>query len=129
MRLALQRTQLLAGLGQLPLGGDHAVVQQGVALLAVGELHVEFFKAGLGGHAALLQVAQLRVHLGQVCGNLLTAGAGLLSQLRQAQRLHLQLMRTALRLAGFAAGADQALGRICVSRLSPHQRRTGFFCY
>ena len=64
-----------------------------MALLAVGQLHVQFLEAAFGGDAALLQFLQQRIDFGQVAGDLLAAGAGLLGQLRQAQRLDLQLVR------------------------------------
>ena len=44
--------------GQLALGLDHALVQLGVTLLRVSQLHVQLFKAGFGGDAALLQLFQ-----------------------------------------------------------------------
>ena len=55
MRLAFQRALLLARLGELAFGLDHALVELRVALLRVGELHVQLFKARFGRHAALLQ--------------------------------------------------------------------------
>ena len=94
-----------------------------MALLAVGQLHVQFFKTRLRGDAALLKVAQLRLDLGQIGANLLAARPGLLGQLRQAQGLNLQLVRAALGLAGLAARGHQALRRVGVQALGTHQRR------
>ena len=123
LRLALQRALLLTAFGQAALGLDHTVAQLGVALLAVGQLHVQFFKTRLRGDAALLQVAQLRLDLGQIGANLLAARPGLLGQLRQSQGLNLQLVRAALGLAGLAARGHQALRRVGVQALGTHQRR------
>jgi hypothetical protein len=113
LRLALQAALLLARLRQLALGLDHALVELRMPLLAVGQLHVEFFEAAFGGDAALLQFLQQRVDLGQVAGDLLAAGPGLLGQLRQAQRLDLQFVRAALRFGGFAAPPPGAARRRC----------------
>ena len=57
---------------------DHALIQLGMALLAVGQLHVQRFKLALGRHTALLQFFELRVYLGQIGFDLRTAGPGLL---------------------------------------------------
>ncbi len=55
------------------------------------------------------------------------AGAGLLGQLRQAQRLDLQLVRARLRFGGFAPRRDQALRSIGVGRFGADQRGARFF--
>ena len=98
-----------------------------MALLAVGQLHVQFLEAAFGRDAALLQLLQQRIDFGQVAGDLLAAGAGLLGQLRQAQGLDLQFMGAALRLGGFAARRHQALRSVGVGGLGAHQRRARFF--
>lgn len=124
--LALQRAQLLARFVQAPLGLQHLVAQLGMALLAVGQLHVQFLEAGFGRHAALLDVGQLGLDLGQVGADLGIARAGLLGQLRQAQGLDLQLMGAALRFAGLAPGADQALRGLGIGAFGTHQGRARF---
>ena len=78
LRLALQAALLLARLGQAALGVDDLFVQLCVAFLAVGQLHVEFFEAGFGIDATLLQIVELGIDLGQVAAELLAARAGLL---------------------------------------------------
>ena len=118
--------QLLARFVQAPLGLQHLVAQLGMALLAVGQLHVQFLEAGFGRHAALLDVGQLGLDLGQVGADLGIARAGLLGQLRQAQGLDLQLMGAALRFAGLAPGADQALRGLGIGAFGTHQGRARF---
>ena len=54
LRLALQCALLLARRGQRALGGDHRLVELGMALLGVGQLHVELFEARFAGGAALV---------------------------------------------------------------------------
>ena len=122
LRLALQAALLFAAFAQLALGVDHAFIELGVALLRVGQLHVQLFKAGFRRDTALLQVTQLGIDLGHVAGNLLRPRTGLFSELRQAQRFDLQLMRTALGLGSFAPHYHQSLRRIGVGSLGPHQR-------
>ena len=92
-----------------------------MALLAVGQLHVQFFKAAFGGDLALLQITQLCINLAHVRLNLLTARTGLLGQLGKPQHLYLQFVRAALALGSFAAGGAEALRGICVSGLGTHQ--------
>ena len=82
LRPALQAALLFAAFGQLALGLDHALVQLGVALLGVGQLHVQLFKAGFCGDAALLQLIEQSLDFGQVVVDLLAAGTGLRHQLR-----------------------------------------------
>ena len=89
MRLALQAALLLSGGGQFALGLQHTLIQLRMALLAIGQSHVQRFEAAFGGDAALLQVFQLGIHLGQVTRQLGAAGAGLLGQLREPQCFHL----------------------------------------
>jgi hypothetical protein len=126
--LALQAALLLARLGQLALGLDHALVQLGVALLAVGQLHVELFKAAFGRDAALLQVFQLGIDLGQVGLRSARCGHGSARPAASgAARFHLQLMRAALAFGGFAAHVHQALRRVGVGRLGADQGAAGFF--
>ena len=84
-------------------------------------------KRAFGGDAAFLQLFEQRIDFGQVAGDLLAARAGLLGQLRQAQRLDLQLVRAALRLGGFAARRHQALRRLGVRGLGAHQRGARLF--
>ena len=127
LRLPLQAALLLAAPGQLALGFDHPVAQLRVALLAVGQLHVQLLEAALGGDAALLQLLQLRIDLGQVGRDLFAAGAGLLGQLRQAQRLDLQLVGPALAFAGLAPDGHQALRCTGVAGLGADQGRARFF--
>ena len=91
-----------------------------MALLAVGQLHVEFFKATFSGDFALFQVAQLRFNLAHVELNLLAARARLLGQLREAQHFNLQFMRATLAFCSFAPCGSQALRCVCIGRLSPH---------
>jgi hypothetical protein len=64
----------------------------GVALLAVGQLHVQFLETAFGRDPALLQLREQGIDFGQVGPDLLTAGPGLLGQLGQPQCLHLQLV-------------------------------------
>ena len=128
LRLALQAALLLAALVEAALGLHHALVQLCMALLRVGQLHVELFKARLGRHAALLQVGQLRFDLGQVGANLFAARAGLLHQLRQPQVLHLQRMRLGLGFGGFAAQGREALGAIGVGCFGTCQGIAGLVC-
>ena len=93
LRLPLQLALLLAAPGQTALGGDHALVELGVALLLVGQLHVEFFEPRLGRDPAFLQSLQQGLDFRQVCGDLLATVAGLLGQLRQPQGFDLQFVR------------------------------------
>jgi hypothetical protein len=73
-----------------------------------------------------LQVVQLGLDFGQVGGDLLAARARLLGQLRQAQRLHLQLVGARLGLGGLAArGRNQALGGVGIGGFGAHQRGAG----
>ena len=124
--LALQAALLLTAFIELAFGVHHPLIELGVALLGVGELHVELFKARFQRHPALLEFIQLLIHLGQVAGNLGAAHTGLLGQLRQAQGFDLQLVGTALALGGLAARGHQALRGIGISRLGPHQSRARF---
>src|SRR6218665_1278914 len=55
LRLAFELALLLAAGAKLALGVEHALAQLRLALLAVGQLHVQFLEAGLGARAALLQ--------------------------------------------------------------------------
>ncbi len=98
-----------------------------MALLAVGQLHVELFEAALRGDAAFLQLFELRIDFGQVAGELLAACARLLGQLRQPQCFDLQFVRAALRFGRFAARRDQALRRVGVGGFGAHQRGARFF--
>ena len=125
--LALKTALLLAAFGELAFGLDHPFIQLRMALLAVGQLHVQFLETAFGGDAALLQCFELRVDLRQVAFDLLTARTGLLGQLGQAQRLDLQFVRLGLRFGRFAPHQHQPLRRVRVGRLSPHQRGAGFF--
>ena len=93
-----------------------------MALLRVGELHVQLLEARLGGHAALLQRLQRGIHLGQIAGELLAAGAGLLGQLGQAQGFDLQLVRARLAFGCLAPCRHQALGRIGIPGLGLDER-------
>ena len=127
LRLTLQAALLLTRVVQTALGGDHGLVELGMALLAVGQLHVELFKARLGGDATFLQVGQLRIHLTQIAAELFAAGAGLLDQLGQAQELDLDFVRAGLRRAGFLAHRDQPLRRVGIRRLGPHQGEPRLF--
>ena len=94
-----------------------------MALLAIGQLHVQLFKAAFGRNLALFDIGELGLDFGQIRRDLGIARTGLLGQLRQAQSLNLQLMRTALRLSGFAACGDQTLRRIGIGTFGPHQCR------
>ena len=127
LRPTLQAALLFAAFGQLAFGLDHAFVQLGVALLRVGQLHVQLFKAGFGRHTALLQLVQQGLDFGQVVVDLSATGPGLGHQLRQAKGLDLQLVRAKLAFAGFAANGNQSLRGIGVSRFGPHQRAAAFF--
>jgi hypothetical protein len=77
-----------------------------MALLAVGQLHVQLFKAGLGRHA-LLDIGELGLDFGQIGRRSALAGARLLGQLAQAQGLDLQLV------GGFATRSRRADTRRC----------------
>jgi hypothetical protein len=99
-----------------------------VALLRVGELHVQLFKARFGRHAALLQVAPADASTSDKSPAICSLRArGLLGQLRQAQRFDLQLVCALLGFGGFASRADQALAGIAVGGLGLDQGVAGFF--
>ena len=66
--------------------------QLGVALLAVGQLHVQFFKLRFGGDSAFLQVVQLGLHFGQVGVNLALRRAASCSPVATGAGFHLQLV-------------------------------------
>ena len=123
--LALQAAQLFAGLGQAALGVAHPVFQLGVALLGIGQLHVQLFKPGFGGDAALLQVFQLGMDFGLVGGQLLAALAGLLGLLLQPQHLHLQLVLAGLGVGGLGAGGGQVAHALGVLGLGTGQGAAG----
>ena len=124
---ALQTALLFAAFGQFPLSLNHPLIQLGVALLSVGQLHVQLFKAGLRRDAALLQLVQQGLDFGQIVADLCTARLRLRHQLRQAQGLDLQFMRARLAFTGLAPHADQALRRIGISGLGPSQSAAAFF--
>ena len=107
--LTLQAALLLTAIVQAALGIDDGLIQLRMTLLAVGQLHVELFEAGFSGGAAFLQIGQLGFHFRQITTDLLAARTRLLSQLAQAQGLHLQLVRSGLCGRGLGADADQAL--------------------
>ncbi|MPM66174.1 hypothetical protein SDC9_113081 [bioreactor metagenome] len=92
-----------------------------MALLAVSQLHVEFFKARFCRNTTFLQIVQLRLDFGQIGADLLAARTGLLGHLREAQRFHLQLMRAALGLGGLTARRHQALRCIGIGGLGADQ--------
>ena len=117
----LQAALLLAALRQPALGLDHLVAELGMALLAVGQLHVQFLEPRLGGDAAFLQRFQQGVHFRQVARDLVAAGAGLLRQLGQPQRLHLQRVRAGLGFGRFAPRGHEALRRIAVGGVGSNQ--------
>ena len=96
LRLALKAAQLLARFVQAALGLQHPVTQLGMTLLAVRQLHIEFFKARLCGNFALFDIAQLCFDFRKICRNLRITSAGLLGQLRQTQGFNLQFMGSAL---------------------------------
>ena len=104
LQLALKSALLIARFTQLALSLNHAVVKLGMPFLAVGQLHVEFFKTALSHGFALFQVAQLRFKIRHIQLNLRSARAGLFGQLRQAQHFYLQRVGAALRLCCGAAG-------------------------
>ena len=93
MRRALQTALLFARFIQPTLGGDDMLVQLRMALLRIGQLHIQLFKAAFSGDAALLQIFQLCVDFSQISADLITAGLRLLRNLRHAQGFHLQTMR------------------------------------
>jgi hypothetical protein len=101
LRLALQRALLLAGIGQLALGGDHRVFQLGVALLRLASCMSSSSKRASPVARRSSSVFELRVDLGQFLVQLLAALCGF-GLLRQAQQFHLQLVGAGLRFAGFA---------------------------
>ena len=83
--LALQRTGLLAGLGELALGLNHALFQLGMALLSIRQLQIKLFEAGLAGGAAFIKRLQLRVDLAQFVFDLSPPGVAGLNQLLKAK--------------------------------------------
>ena len=97
------------------------------ALLAVGQLHVEFFEARLGGHAAFVQVGSVARRSRPVRRRAVRCGRGSVGQWRQAQGLDLQLVRAGLRFGGFAARGHEALRGVGVGGLGAHQGRARFF--
>ena len=121
LRLALQAALLFTAFGDLALTFDHTFVQLGMALLAVGQLHVQLFKTCFGGDATLLQVVQLPHHFAQVGVDLLAAGTGLFGELGQAQCLDLQRVGLGLCFGGLTARRHQTLGRVGIRRLGAHQ--------
>jgi hypothetical protein len=62
-------------------------------------------------------------HLGQISSKLCAACTGLLGQLCQPQRFHLECMGTALAFGRFAAGLHQSLRRIRIGRFGSYQGR------
>ena len=127
LRGAFQAALLLAAGRQLALAFDHFFVELGMALLGVGQLHVQLLETAFGRHAAFLQVFQQGVNLFQIGTDLVAAGAHLLSLLRQAQHFHLQGMVRGLAFAGFAAGLYQTLAGIGVGYLGTVERGARLF--
>jgi len=119
--LAFQRALLLARIGQHTLGGDHRIVEFGVALLRVRQFDVEFLEARLAAAAAFFQRFELGVELGQFVGELfapLGRGIGLL---RQAQQFDMQRVRLVLRRTCLAARRQQALRGVGIGRFEAHR--------
>jgi hypothetical protein len=125
LRLALQCTQLLAGVGQPAVSSDHGILELGVALLGGAELDVEFLEAALACDPPCLDLVELCVELRQLAAELLAPAVRGVGLLGQAQQLHLQLVGAGLRLGRVAAGRGQALGGIGVGRLQAHRAGTG----
>ena len=98
-----------------------------MALLAVGQLHVQLFKFRLCRCLALLQILELGIYLAQISAQLLGPCAGLIGQLRQAQRFDLQLMRALRAFLRLAPRAHQALRAIVVSRFCLELPIAAFF--
>ena len=126
LRLAVKCALLLARLIQFAFDFNHPVVKLCMPLLAVGQLHVKFFKAAFSLDFALFQLTQLRFNLTHVELDLLAARTGLLGQLGEAQHFNLQFMCAALADRGLTAGSGQTLGCIQVHGLSPHRRALCF---
>ena len=104
---ALGLALAVAGLCEHAFGGDHRLVEVGVALLGVGQLQVEFLEAGLAGGAAFLDALVLFVERGQVLAQARRGGVGGVEQLGGARQLDLQAMGTGAQALGAATGLGQ----------------------
>jgi len=109
LRLAFEHAQLFAGFVELALSCNDGVFNLGMTLLAIGQLHIQLFKARFGLDAALGQLFGLGLYFGQVLFDLGMALAGLLSQLRQAQGVHFKLVHARLQLGGFGTAERELL--------------------
>ena len=87
--LAFQLALLCTAVGQSALCRKHPVLQLGVVLLGICQLHVQRLELPFGDDTALLQLVQLVVNLGHLSTNLGAAATGLVGQLSQTQRLNL----------------------------------------
>ena len=92
-----------------------------MALLRVGQLHVELLETGLGDGAALLQIVDLGVDLGQVDLDLRLSRARLFGELLLAQRFDLQRVGIGLGLGRLAAQLQQLLRGLRVGRFTARQ--------
>ena len=100
------------------------LVELGMALLRCRRAACRAPRSGASaGDAALVQLFELRVDLGQLAVELLAARAGLLGQLRQAQQSRPAAgARAICASAASRRAADQALRRVGVGGLGAHQR-------
>ena len=125
--LALQAAQLLAGIVQTALGGHGLVFELGMPFLAIGKLHVKFFKLRLRLHKPFLQVLGHSFNFCQILVNLLRAVLRLLGQLVQLQGRDLQGMGFGLRFAGSQACAIELQPCLVVGGLGTGQCVAGLF--
>ena len=105
----LQAALLLTAFSEPALSHQHPLIELGVALLGVRQLHVELIEAGFGRNPTLLQFVERGVHLSPVRGDLRTAGARLVGQLGQAKGFNLQVVSPTLALRGLASQHQQPL--------------------
>ena len=121
LRLALQAALLFAALLQLALGLDHAVAQLGVPLLAVGQLHVQLFEAGLAVTRRSCRSAS--------CASTSARSAPICSLRARVcstscDRRRCSTCSSCVRpwaSAGLAAHRGQPLGRVGIGGFGPHQ--------
>ena len=91
-----------------------------MALLRIGQLLVQFLETGFAQRTALLQLVELRLHLGELTVQLRAPRLAGLGLLRQAQQLHLRLVRAGLCLGCLAPRRAQAQRGLGVRRLGAY---------
>ena len=102
LRLALDCTQSLTGICQAALSRNYRVFQLDLMLLGRSQMYVKLFKTTFAGGAALFQGLKLSINFSQLVAQLVASRQRRLGLLREAEQLHLQLMRSRLMFSSLA---------------------------